>query len=114
MFHSNIAIFTNRVLENFRTKADDCVSACKNLEVAGSRGMGRPRMTWRAWWDRDMKDMGLRPGMAMNREKKRCGIMGRTSDPHKRRNNGRQTSSSSSSTSYMTRERFLAKKQINS
>ena len=39
--------------------------------------------------DGDMKDMGLRPGMAMDPEKWRCGIMGRTSDPHKRGNNGR-------------------------
>ena len=45
-------------------------------------------MSWRARLDGDMKDMGLRPGMAMSREKWRCGIMGRTSDPHKRENNG--------------------------
>ena len=31
---------------------------------------------------------GLRPGMAMDREKWRCGIMGRMFDPHKRVNNG--------------------------
>ena len=43
-----------------------------------------------------MKDIGLRLEMAMDREKWRCGIMGRTSDSHKRENNGRQTSSSSS------------------
>ena len=45
-------------------------------------------MTWRARLDGDMKDMGLRPEMAMDREKWRCGIMERTSDPHKRGNNG--------------------------
>ena len=45
------------------------MSACRNFEVAGSRGRGRPRVTWRARLDGDMKDMGLRPGMAMNREK---------------------------------------------
>ena len=51
---------------------------------------GNPRMTWRARLDEDMKDiMGLRPGMATNQEKWRCGIMERTSDPHKRGNNGR-------------------------
>ena len=72
-----------------RKEADDWVNACRNLRVAGSRGRGRPRMTWRARLDGDMKDMGLRPGMAMDREKWRCGIMGRTSDPHKRGNNGR-------------------------
>ena len=36
----------------------------------------------RARLDGDMKDMGLRPEMAMEREEWRCGIMGRTSDPH--------------------------------
>ena len=38
-------------------------------------------ITWRARLDGDMKDMGLRPEMAMDREKWRCGIIGRTSDP---------------------------------
>ena len=80
-----------------REEVDDWVSACRSLEVVGSRGRGRPRMIWRARLDRDMKDMGLRPGMAMDREKWRCGIIGRTSDPYKCINNGRQTSSSSSS-----------------
>ena len=66
-----------------RKEVDDWVSDCRNLEVAaGSRGRGRPKMTWRARLDGDMKDMELRPEMAMNREKWRCGIMGRTSDPH--------------------------------
>ena len=37
----------------------------------------------------DVTDMVLRPGMAMDREKWRCGIMRRTSDPRKRGNNGR-------------------------
>ena len=70
-----------------RKEVDDWVSACRNLEVAGSRGRGRPRMTWRARLNGDMKDMRLRPGMAMDREKWRCGIMGRASDPHKRESN---------------------------
>ena len=65
------------------------MSACRNLEVVGSRGRGRPGMTWRARLAGDMHDMGLRPGMAMNREKFRCGIMGRTSASHKHGNNGR-------------------------
>ena len=43
---------------------DDWVSACRNLEVAGSRGRGGPRMTWRARLDGNMKNMGLRPEMA--------------------------------------------------
>ena len=69
-----------------RKEKDDWVSACRNLEVAGCRDRGRPKMTR---FDGDMKDMGLRPGMAMDREMWRCGIMGRTSDPHKRRSSGR-------------------------
>ena len=50
-----------------RKEVDDWVSTCRNLEVAGSRGRGRPRMTWRARLDGDMKDMGLRPEMAMDK-----------------------------------------------
>ena len=65
------------------------MSACRNLEVAGGRCRGRPRLTFRARLDDDMKDIELRPGIAIDREKWRCGIMGRMSDPHKRRNNGR-------------------------
>ena len=38
------------------------MSACRNLKVAGSRGRGKPGMTWRPRLDGDMKDMGLRPG----------------------------------------------------
>ena len=72
-----------------RKEVDDWVRSCRNLEVAGSRSRDRPRIIWRARLDGDMKDMGLRPGMAMDREKWICGIMRRMSDPHKRRNNGR-------------------------
>ena len=71
-----------------RKEVDDWVSVCRNLEVVGSRGRDRPRMTRRARLDGDMKGMGLRPGMAMDRDKWRCGIMGRTSDSHRRGNNG--------------------------
>ena len=67
-----------------RKEVDEWVSACKNLEVAGSRGRSRPRMTWRARLDGDIEDMGLRPEMAMKRVKWWCGIMWRMSDPHKR------------------------------
>ena len=41
-----------------RKELDDWVSACRILEVAGSRGRGRPRMTWRARVDEDIKDRG--------------------------------------------------------
>ncbi len=69
-----------------RKDVDDWVSACRNLEVAGSRGRDRPKMTWRAGLDEDMKDRGLRWRWTM---KWRSGIMGRTSDLHKRGNNRR-------------------------
>ena len=49
------------------------MSACRNMEVAGSRGRGTPRMTWSARLDGDINDMGLRPGLVMDREKWRCG-----------------------------------------
>ena len=69
----------------------DGLALCRNLEVAGSGKRGRPRKTWRARLDGDMKDRRLRPEMAMDREKWMCGIMGSTSesDRHKRGNNGR-------------------------
>ena len=70
-------------------KSDDWVSACRNLEVVGSRGKGRPRMTWEKRLEGDMKMMGLKPGLVLNREMWRCGIMGRMSDPHKRENSER-------------------------
>ena len=72
------------LIQYITDKVDDWVSAYRNLEVAG-----RPRMTWRARLGGDMKDIGLMPGMAMDREKWRCGTVGRTSDPHKHGNNGR-------------------------
>ena len=72
-----------------RKAEDDWVSACRKMEVVGSRGRGRPRMTWGARLVGDMKDMGLKPEMARDREKWRCDIMGKTSDPHKRGNSRR-------------------------
>ena len=72
------------------------MSSCRNFEVVGSRRKGRPKMTWRMRLDGDMRDGGLRPEMAMDREKWRSAIMWRTSDPHRRGNNIRLTNSSSS------------------
>ena len=40
-----------------RKEADDWVNASRNLRVSGSRGRGRPRMTWRVRLDGDMKVM---------------------------------------------------------
>ena len=34
-----------------RKEVDNWVSACRNLQVAGSSGRGRPRLTWRARLD---------------------------------------------------------------
>ena len=59
-----------------RKEVDDWVSACRNLEVAGSRDRGQAkddlesRVRWRY---EDMKDMRLRQEMAMDRERWRCG-----------------------------------------
>ena len=61
----------------------DWVSACRNFEVAGSRGRGRPWMNWRERLEGDMKEMGLRPELAMDRERWRCGIMRKTSEPYR-------------------------------
>ena len=43
-----------------RKEVNDSVSASRNLEVAGCRDSGRPRMTWRVRLDGDIKDMGLK------------------------------------------------------
>ena len=73
-----------------RKLVDVWVSACRTVEIASRRGRGKLK---KAHLDGDMKDMGLRPEMAMDREKWRCGIMGRTSYvlivTHKCGNNGR-------------------------
>ena len=45
-----------------RKKMDDWVLAYRNLEVAGNRGRSRPRMTWRARLDGDMKNIKARDG----------------------------------------------------
>ena len=39
-------------------KEVDWMSACRNLEVAGRRDRGRPRISWRARLNGDMEDMG--------------------------------------------------------
>ena len=49
-----------------RKEVDDWVSACRNLEVADSRGRGRPRMTWRARLDGDVHDMRAKARGARN------------------------------------------------
>jgi hypothetical protein len=72
-----------------RKEVDDWVSACMHLEVAGSRGRVRPMMIWSAQLDGDMRERGLRPEMAKDRDEWRCGIMGNMSDPHKRGNKRR-------------------------
>ena len=47
----------------FGQKEEDYwVSAGRNLEVAGSRGRGRPRMTWRARLDGDNEGYGAKAG----------------------------------------------------
>ena len=57
--------------------------------MEGTKSKGGQRMTWKGRLDRDMKERGLTAEMAKEWEKWRGDIMGKTSDPHKRRNNGR-------------------------
>ena len=40
---------------------DDWVSACRKVEVAGARCMGRKRKTWIECVDDDMEVLGLHP-----------------------------------------------------
>jgi len=51
-----------------RKEKNDWVSACRNLEVEGSRCKGGQRMTWGARLNRDMKERALTAEMAKDRE----------------------------------------------
>ena len=51
-----------------RRSVDGLVSACRNVEVAGVRGRGRSRKTWRECVNDDMKVLGLQPEWAVFRD----------------------------------------------
>ncbi len=50
-----------------RMEEDNWVSKCRHLEVAGSRGRGRPRKTWDEVVQRDLLERGLGRDLARNR-----------------------------------------------
>ena len=54
----------------------DWVSACRNVTVAGERGRGRGRKTWKECVADDMRRMGLRREDAQDRDVWRSGILG--------------------------------------
>ena len=51
-----------------RRSADDWVSACRRVEVAGMSCKGRKRKTWKECVDDDMKVLGLHPEWAISRD----------------------------------------------
>ena len=59
-----------------RKDTSDCVSGCRGVEVAGSRGRGRPVTTWQDCISADMARFGLRREMAQDRVKWRSCIVG--------------------------------------
>ena len=59
-----------------RKENDDWVSACRELQVEGTRPRGRPRMTWNECVANDMKELGLRKEDAQDRTRWRGLISG--------------------------------------
>ena len=51
-----------------RKENEEWVSACRNMEVVGRKGIGRGRKTWQQCVDRDMRERGLTKEMAKDRE----------------------------------------------
>ena len=62
-----------------RKSADDWVSACRNVVVAGVRGAGRGRKTWRECVKNDMDELCLDPEWVRFKDMRR-GILGKTSN----------------------------------
>ena len=63
-----------------RKSGDDWVSACRNVEVAGERCVGRGRKTWRERVNDDMKLLGLQLEWEVFRDMWRGFISGQTSN----------------------------------
>ena len=64
-----------------RRDTSDCVSGCREMELAGSRGKGRPVKTWQDCINADMARFGLRREMAQDRVKWRGCIVRKLSNP---------------------------------
>ena len=64
-----------------RKKGDDWVSDCRNMVVAGVRGVGRGRKTWRECVKEDADELGLHLEWAVFRDVWRGLISGQTSNP---------------------------------
>ena len=64
-----------------RKNANDWVSAFRNVVVAGVRGAGRGRKTWRECVKDDMDELGLDPEWVRFKDMWRGLISGKTSNP---------------------------------
>ena len=60
---------------------DDWVSACRNVEAVGEKGMGRGKKTWREWVKDDMDELGLHLEQAVFRDMCKGLISRKTSNP---------------------------------
>ena len=69
-----------------RLSADNWVSVCRGIEVAGSRGRGRGRKTWNECVVEDMRRLRLKREVAQDRAAWRRAISGKPSDPCKHGN----------------------------
>mgnify|MGYP005613852149 FL=1 len=67
-----------------RLNADNWVSACREIEVEGSRGRGRGRKSWNECVVEDMKRLRLKREVAQDRAAWRHAITGKPSDSCKR------------------------------
>jgi len=59
-----------------RLSADNWVSACRAIEVEGSRGRGRGRKTWQEFVTDDMKRLGVTREAAQDRAVWKGAILG--------------------------------------
>ena len=61
-------------------EGDDWVLACRNVEVAGMRCVGRARKTWKKCAKDDMDELSLHPEWAVFRDMWRGFISGKASN----------------------------------